>query len=202
MPLVERRKFILTLATVPAAVAPLAAQQPAGRGRRGGGPGGAGGRGLTPQPDPLKYGAADDVAEYTPAFFTPEQFAALDRLGTLLMPPMGGNPGARDCHAAEFLDFLLGQSPRDRQVVYQAGLDGLNGQAKKRFRKPFAEVEAAEAEDLLAPLKRTWSYAPADPVEKFLRVAHDDLRTATQNSREWAVATGSPRTQLWLRPLD
>jgi hypothetical protein len=199
---VERRKFILTLATVPAAVAPLAAQQPApaGRGRRGGGPGGFGAP--APQTDPLKYGVADDVGEYVPAFFTADQFAALEKLGTILMPPMGGNPGADECHAAAFLDFLLSQSPRERQAVYQVGLDELNAQAKKRFGQPFGQVEAAQAKDLLAPLERPWSYAPADPVEKFLRVAHGELRSATQNSREWAVATGSPRTQLWLRPLD
>jgi hypothetical protein len=199
---VERRKFILTLAIVPAAVAPLAAQQPAGagRGRRGGGPGGFGAPAL--RTDPLKYGVADDVGEYVPAFFTGDQFAALEKLATILVPPMGGNPGAGDCHAAAFLDFLLSRSPRERQAVYQVGLDALNAQARKQFGHPFSQIDAVRADDLLAPLRRPWSYAPADPVEAFLRVAHRELRAATQNSREWAVTTGSPRTQLWLRPLD
>ena len=82
--------------------------------------------------------------------------------------------------------------PADRQQLYQAGLDALNGQAAQRYRKPFAELDAAEADALLAPLHQAWSYAPpADPLAHFLVVAKADIRTATLNSREYNTVGAS-----------
>jgi len=56
------------------------------------------------------------------------------------MPPMRGNPGAIECGAPEFLDFLIGASPADRQRLYRNGLDMLNAHARKQFNKSFAEL--------------------------------------------------------------
>ena len=129
-------------------------------------------------------------------FFTAQQFAALRKLSDLLIPPMNGAPGALEAKAPEFLDFLLSQSPADRQQLYRNGLDGLNAQARRRFAKPFADVDAAQADMLLAPLREPWTYdAPADPVAAMLRAAKDDVRRATTNSREWNLAATAGRTR-------
>lgn len=197
----KRRQFIQALATVPAATAltqqPPAAPPAPGRGGRGGGRGGQ-----APAPvEPLDYGIADDAADPVARFFEPAQLAALTRLGDLFVPATPDAPGAVACGAAEFLDFLLGQSPADRQALYRNGVDVLNGQARLRFGKAFAETSAAEADAIVEPIGRPWSYEPSDPFEAFLRTAQRDLRQATTGSRARATATGTVAQVRWLRPL-
>jgi hypothetical protein len=116
-----------------------------------------------------------------PKFFSAAQFATLKTLCGILMPAGPNNtPGAIEAQVPEFLDFLLSQSPADRQHMYRAGLDGLKG------------LDSANAAKMLAPLKQTWTYdPPKDPVAKFLRQAKLDIRQATLNSREWAQAQAS-----------
>jgi hypothetical protein len=181
----KRRRFFKTVIAAPAVPA-LVAQQPV----------------FDPRPPvteapKLETALADDAAEMTPRFFTAQQFAVLRRLSEILMPAMNGAPGALDARAPEFLDFLIGQSPQDRQQVYRAGLDALNTQAKRRFDKLFADLDATQAASLLSPLREPWTYEPpTDPLARFLRAAKQDVRTATMNSREYtanAAAAGGRR---------
>src|SRR5438876_11469298 len=69
----------------------------------------------------LAASAADSVADGTLRFFDAAQFAALRRLGQILVPARPNAPGAVEAEAAEFLDFLIGQSPADRQSLYRDG---------------------------------------------------------------------------------
>lgn len=186
----KRRRFIQALAAVPAA--PALVQQP---------PAPAAAPAQT-QTSAITYGHAEDFAQPLAGFFTQPQLAALQRLGDVLMPPAGNEPGATQCHAAEFLDFLVKNSPAERQQLYRAGLDALNAQARRQFNRTFAETDAAQADALMAPLKKPWSYEPADPLEKFLRAVYPDIQNATRNSREWAAITGMTRNISYLRPLD
>ena len=141
------------------------------------------------EPPKLETSVADAVSEMAPRFFNPQQFAALRKLGETLMPPLNGAPGSTEAHAPEFLDFLMGESPADRQQLYRAGLDALNAAARRRFNKPFAETNAAQAAELLSPLRERWTFdPPADPLARFLRAAKADVRTATMNSREYVTA--------------
>jgi len=157
----------------------------------------------------LSPSVADVGAEMLPKFFTPAQFSALRKVSDLLLPAMNGAPGALDAQAPEFLDFLIGESLPDRQHVYRAGLDSLNQQATQQFHKPFGELENQQADVLIAPLHKPWTFdEPADPIAAFLRVAKQDVRTATVNSREYSSAalTGGGRRMggggLYWYPLD
>lgn len=158
----------------------------------------------------LEYSVPDDVGEMQPKFFNAAQFAALKKLSDVLMPSIGDAPGALDAKAPEFLDFLLSESPTDRQQLYRAGLDALNGAARKKFNKAFADVDATQAGTLLAPLREPWTYdPPADPLARFLRSAKQDVRAATSNSREYVVAVaessgrrGAGGVGLYWSPLD
>ncbi len=133
----------------------------------------------------------DLAAHATHRFFTEEQFAALQKLSDILCPTIPGSPGAVEARAAEFLDFLIGASPADRQQVYRAGLDKLNKESAKQFKKPFAGVDAAQSAILLSPLRQPWTFEPpAEPLARFLREAKQDVRRATFNSREWSTAPG------------
>jgi hypothetical protein len=195
----KRRKFIQTLATTPAlTVVPVAeAQQPAPSNRLAEG-----------QMPKLEIAVADVAATTTQRFFNAQQFAALRKLSDLLMPALNGLPGALEAGAPEFLDFLIGAAPAERKQIYTAGLDLLNAQATKRFKKAFAELDAAQAGELLAPLRQAWTYVPpTEPLARFLREAKADVRNATLNSREYVTASsaGSRRAgglgQYWY-PID
>ncbi len=159
---------------------------------------------------PLAAGKRDAVGEPVPHFFTASQLAALHRLCELLMPPMGGNPGAVEAGVPEFLDFHVGQSPTDRQQMYKGGLDLLNARATKQFGKAFAALDAKQADSVIRPLLVLvpWQFElPKEPGARFMTAAHDDIRVATRNSREWtqaAIAAGRRPVgaQLYFAPVD
>jgi hypothetical protein len=189
----KRRKFFQTLAAAPAASALLAQQQPAAS-----------------QLPKLETAAPDAAAEIYPHFFDAQQTSALRRLCDVVQPAMNGAPGALDAKAPEFLDFLISESPDDRQQLYRAGLDALNSASQKRHHKTFAELDGSQAAEVLAPLRASWTFdAPSDPLAAFLRAAKQDIRTATLNSREYntaGAASGGGRRfaaqGLYWLPLD
>ena len=141
----------------------------------------------------LTFTGPDAAADGVPHFFDRPGLAALARLGEILVPAQPAAPGAKEAEAALFLDFLIGQSPADRQNLYRNGVARLNQEAHKRYTQPFSALSATQAEPILAPLREAWTYAgPSDPFARFLRAAKEDFLQATINSRQWAEA-GSRR---------
>jgi hypothetical protein len=186
MPQVKRRGFFKTFAALPAANALIAQTPSANQQTTRQAP--AAGRSNIPS---FEETAPEAVADSQTGFFTPAQFAALRRLSALFMPPLSGNPGAVECQTAEFLDFLIGVSPADRQKLYRDGLELLNSKANQRFQKSFADLEDAQADATVRPFLTpiAWEYdLPTEPGQHFIAQARRDIRTATQNSREWAMA--------------
>jgi hypothetical protein len=195
----KRRKFVRGLLTLPAVSAAVEAGQappPATTPQQ------------QPQPKPntparqesrqppsvpkLQVTAPDLTAEPAPHFFTDIQFATLEKLGEVLVPPLKNNPGALEAKAPEFLDFLIGASPADRQKSYQFGLDQLELQAKSKYQTSFHSLSETQVGAILKPLlvARPWPEdLPSDPLQSFVAQVHEDLRTATMNSREWAAAS-------------
>ncbi len=157
----------------------------------------------------LEVTSPDAAGETVHRFFNEARFTALRRLGELFQPKVGNAPGATEAGAPEFLDFLIGASPADRKKLYNNGLDALNAAAQKKYRKNFAATTAEEADAVIRPLLATWDYEPpADPVIRFVSEAHQDLRNATVNSREYAeagAASASRRragnTGLYFNPI-
>ncbi len=139
----------------------------------------------------LELTAVDKSAEPAPHYFDPVRFATLQKLGAILVPPLKNNPGAIEAQAPEFLDFLISVSPAARQRTYNFGLDQLEARAKEKFQKSFCDIEPAQANAIVQPLMvaRPWPEdLPSDPLQGFMAQVHEDLRNATQNSREWADA--------------
>jgi hypothetical protein len=149
----------------------------------------------------------DGIAETELRFFTQQRMATLVRLCDLLMPPLAGMPGAVDADTPLFLDFLLDESPEPRKKVYAAGLDWLEAAAQKRYKRGFAQLDEAQADALVKPWLRTWmtDHPPTEPHAGFLNIAHDDLRTATMNSKAWdqaLIMAGAPVTaDLYWYPI-
>jgi len=164
---------------------------------------------LDVKPLPMTPLVADAVAANDASFFNQQQTATLRRFAEVLMPPLKGYPGALEAGTPEFLDFLIGASPRDRQQLYTEGLEKLDAEAKRLFGIPFAQAGNWQADQVIRPWLRTWitDNPPKEPFTRFINVAHSDIRTATINSQAWsavAVAAGKhpPDTGLFWYPVD
>jgi hypothetical protein len=107
----------------------------------------------------------------------------------MLMPAVDERPGAKEAAAAEFLDFLISQSPVDRQQLYRGGLDKLNSDSRRLHGRVFAALTDEQAAPILKPLTAAWTYdGPSDPFAQFLLAAKEDVLRATHNSREFVTA--------------
>jgi hypothetical protein len=151
----------------------------------------------------------DAVAQTDAHFFNQQQTLTLRRLCEVLMPPLKGFPGALDTGAPEFLDFLIGVSPRQQKQMYQSGLDWLDAESRSKFAVPFAKVTDAQADTLIRPWLRAWmtDHPPTEPHARFINLAHQDIRRATVNSQAWSdatVAAGRDATglDLYWYPVD
>ncbi len=151
----------------------------------------------------------DAVATTDTRYFTPTRYATLVAFSKVLMPGGNGYPGAIDSGTPEFLDFLIGGSPADRQAMYNNGLDRLNADALKGCKKPFAEVSEKDADTVIRPHLRTWinDHPPTEPHLLFVAQAHRDIRQATLNSPAYAKAAEAagertPGVGLFVAQLD
>jgi len=181
----KRRRFIQALAAAPAAPALLGQQAapPASQSA------------VPAEPPPLDFAVPDEGADPVLRYFSTRQFATLRRVCDLLVPSAPGSAGAIEARVPEFMDFLIGDSPRDRQQLWLSGLDALEYESQSRFGKAFADADASQADILFAPLRQPWTdESPADPVARLLVAAKQDIRTATANSFErTAGPPGTPR---------
>ena len=164
---------------------------------------------LEVKPLPMTPLVPDAVAQTSAHFFNQTQTATLRHLCELLQPSYKSYPGAVDAGAPEFLDFLIGVSPADRQQMYQSGLDKLESEARKQFQKPFAALDDAESDRLIRPHLQAWvgDHPPKEPFARFINIAHEEIRTATVNSEAWSEAAraagqGPPNIDLYWFPVD
>ena len=165
--------------------------------------------GLNPNTPLPHTEVVDGIAATIQRFFTLVQMATLVRLSDVLLPPIGDKPGARQAETPLFLDFLIGSSPAARKRVYTGGLDWLDAESRKRYGKGFANLDDAQADSILKPLLRTWmnDHPPTEPHADFVNIVHDDIRTATINSRSWSDKTAadsktSTAAELYWYPIE
>jgi hypothetical protein len=152
---------------------------------------------------------AEGIADAKLSFFTAPQMESMNRLCDLVMPPMGGKPGALDAGTPQFLDMLVGQSPESRREIYAGGLDWIEAEAQKKYKQAFSKLDDSQASSLLKPWLRTWmsDHPPVESHADFVNVAHDDIREATFNSEAWAESAtastheGTPTGVYW-SPVD
>lgn len=178
MSLMKRRSVLKVVAAAPVTAIFLPAQQ----------------SGSPDERFTIELSAPDVAGTARERFFTADQFATLSALAGLIAPSIEGRPGATEAEVPHFLDFILSKSPRDRQELYQQGLNTLERGARASYRKSFGQLQPAQAEALLAPLRKPWTYqTPSDLQTRFLREAKADILRATTNSRAVALANASSR---------
>jgi len=142
-------------------------------------------------------------------YFTPARYAALVHLCEIFMPAGDSNPSAAKAGTPEFLDFYIGASPADKQTFYNAGLDKLNADAMKQFKVSFDKTDAKQADTLIKPFLKGWmnDHPPKSGHERFVTLAHYDIRQATIASPAWAAAAEasgerSPGVGLYWNPIE
>jgi hypothetical protein len=137
---------------------------------------------------------ADAAAGMMVRTFNAEQFAALSKFSELVAPSQEDVPGAREGDVPEFLDFLIGDSPQDKIHLYKQGLDRLNAEARRRYGKPFGDIDSNEAKPILSSLNQPWTFHDSgELLPKFLRTARGAIVNATLNSRSYIIAVSQSR---------
>ncbi len=63
-------------------------------------------------------------ASYHPQFFTPAEYAVVERLADIIIPS-DATPGAKEAGVAEFIDFMV-FSDADVQYSFRTGITWLN----------------------------------------------------------------------------
>jgi Gluconate 2-dehydrogenase subunit 3 len=151
---------------------------------------------------------ADAVAQLMVRTFNRTQFETLSKFSELMAPSTEDVPGAREADAAAFLDFLIGASPPDIIDLYKGGLDQLDNEARRKYHKPFAQINNDEADALLSVLNQPWQFeGPRELLPRFLLRARADTIKATLNSRSYLDAISQTRRTrhgsgfYWL-PID
>jgi hypothetical protein len=151
----------------------------------------------------------DLVAVTDARYFTPIRYATLVHLCEIMMPAGDDYPSSMKAGTPEFLDFYIGASPAERQVMYNNGLDRLDADCKKQFKVPFAKADAKQADAVIRPYLKGWmnDHPPREGHERFINLAHRDIREVTINSPAWAAAAEAvgertPGVGLYWYPIE
>src|SRR5215831_7118872 len=94
---------------------------------------------------------------YKPKALSAHDYATLERLTDLIIPPEGKSPGALTAGAAPWIDTLAGENPR-LSTIYTDGLRWLDQAMQSRSGKNFVDALPADQAallDLIAYRKNT-----------------------------------------------
>jgi len=126
---------------------------------------------------------------YQPLFFTPAEYALLERLTEIIIPT-DDSPGAREAGVSEFIDLM---SSRDAELRhrFRVGLAWLNKQSLRRDGQPFLSLAPERQVALLEPLAYKAKH----------RAGEEQGREFFDLLREYTVM-GFYTTEIGLKELD
>ena len=87
------------------------------------------------------------------AFFNHDQAATVTALTERLMPGAPGKPGARDAGVVNYIDLALAGAYADLQDFYRRGLAQLDAYCRTAHKQPFARLDAARQDLVVAALE-------------------------------------------------
>src|SRR5262249_10381266 len=88
------------------------------------------------------------------AFLNAEFADAVAAFTERLMPGAPGQPGARDANVLNYIDLALAGAYSDMQDFYRRGLASLDAYCRKTYSKPFAELTAAQQDEVIGRLEQ------------------------------------------------
>src|SRR5579863_9339245 len=87
------------------------------------------------------------------AFFANEDAITIEAFTERLMRGAPGKPGARDAGVLNYIDLALAGAYSDLQDFYRRGLAQLDQYCRKTYRSPFAQLAAAQQDEVIAALE-------------------------------------------------
>jgi hypothetical protein len=88
--------------------------------------------------------------DYTPQFFTSEDYPVIARLTELIIPS-DETPGAREAGVAEFVDFMVAHD-REQQQAMRTGLAWFHAHVARTLGQPFLALTEPQQVSVLEPL--------------------------------------------------
>jgi hypothetical protein len=88
------------------------------------------------------------------AFFNHEDAATIAAFTERLMPGAEGKPGASDARVLNYIDLALSGAYADLQDFYRRGLAQLDQYCRKTYAQPFARLDAARQDQVIAALEQ------------------------------------------------
>jgi gluconate 2-dehydrogenase gamma chain len=88
-------------------------------------------------------------------FLNRVEAAAVEAVAARMVPGDEGDPGAREAGVLTYVDRSLAGFMRDQQAFYRESLRALDGLCLERHGAPFAALEDADQDALLADLDRS-----------------------------------------------
>lgn len=85
-------------------------------------------------------------------FFSSGDAVTIAAMSERLMPGAPGEPGARDAGVLNYIDLALAGAYSDLQDFYRSGLAALDDHCRKIHSKPFAQLTAAEQDEVITAM--------------------------------------------------
>lgn len=126
---------------------------------------------------------------YQPQFFSPAEYATVERLTELIIPS-DGTPGAKEAGVAEFVDFAV-LVDTEWQYPVRLGISWLNAHCERLFGKAFLALSEAQQVGVLEPLAYKAKY----------RQGEEDGRRFFAVIKELTVA-GFYTTEIGYKEID
>jgi hypothetical protein len=104
--------------------------------------------------------------DWKPEFLDAHQFATLTALCARIVP------GSDKAQADRFVDALLAVDTFDRKRRFMTAMGALEGEALRRFGKPFRATTPAQQDEILTaaataePGRQDWIWTPGTPLER------------------------------------
>ena len=108
------------------------------------------------QTPPATTGATDPTHAHASrhgAFFNGDDAATVAAFTERLVPGAPGQPGAREANVLNYIDLALAGAYADQQDFYRRGLAALDAYCRASSGKPFAELAAAQQDDVITALE-------------------------------------------------
>jgi len=88
------------------------------------------------------------------AFFNDDDALTIAAFAERLMPGAPGKPGARDADVLNYIDLALAGAYADLQDFYRRGLAQLDAQCRAAYGMPFAKLDVARQDEVIAALEQ------------------------------------------------
>jgi Gluconate 2-dehydrogenase subunit 3 len=101
-----------------------------------------------------------------PKILSSSQFATLEAFVEAIIPADERSPGAKEARVADYIDLLLSEVEESVALQWMGGLAELDEEAVTRFQLPFARLDAAQTDTILASISAN-ELDPQTPLESF-----------------------------------